>query len=164
MKRYVSLIVAVLAVAADQISKWYFAANYQLYESHNVLGSLVKFTYIHNYGAVGGMLAGAPWIFNIITVAVVLFLIFLLAAGRVKSSLLRWAFTLVVSGGIGNMIDRLSNGYVVDFIDCNGMYFPWIFNIADSLVVIGCGLILLYYLLDTVREIRAKRGADNAET
>lgn len=163
MKRFLPLTSAVLLVVADQLSKLYFATNYQLGESHNLLGELVKFTYIHNFGAAMGMLAGAPWVFNIITTAVVLVGIFLIATGRLGSTLLTWAATLVVAGGIGNMIDRLCNGYVVDFIDCSGLYFPWIFNLADCCVVIGCGLIILYYVLDTVRESRQKREGKYAE-
>lgn len=163
MKRWLPLTAAALLVAADRLSKLYFAANYQLGESHNVLGELVKFTYIHNYGAAMGMLAGAPWVFNIITTAVVLVGIFLIATGRIGSNLLTWAGALVVAGGTGNMIDRLTNGYVVDFIDCSGLWFPWIFNVADCCVVIGCGLIILYYVLDTVRESRRKREAKYAE-
>ena len=163
MNRILPLTAAVLLVVADQLSKLYFATSYQLGESHRVLGELVKFTYIRNFGAAMGMLAGAPWVFNIITTAVVLVGIFLIATGRIGGSLLTWATALVVAGGTGNMIDRLSNGYVVDFIDCSGLYFPWVFNVADCCVVIGCGLIILYYVLDTVREARLKREAKYAE-
>ena len=163
MKRILPLTAAAMLVLADQLSKLFFATNYQLGESHNLLGELVKFTYIHNYGAAMGMLAGAPWVFNIITTAVVLVGIFLIATGRIGDSLLNWAFTLVVAGGIGNMIDRLTNGYVVDFIDCSGLCFPWIFNVADCCVVIGCCLIMLHYLLEMARESRQKREGEYAK-
>ena len=77
-----------------------------------------------------------------------------------KDKLLFWALTLVLSGGIGNLIDRIfRDGEVVDFIYLQFMNFP-LFNVADCTIVIGAGLMILYFILDMLKEAK-KRKADS---
>ena len=75
------------------------------------------------------------------------------------------SLTLIVSGGIGNMIDRIALGYVIDFIDFCA--FPtvwmWVFNVADSFVCIGAGMMMLWLILDTVREYKKEKAAKACE-
>ena len=76
----------------------------------------------------------------------------------VKGVLGRTALALIIGGGIGNMIDRVAYGFVVDFIDfCAFDFWKWVFNIADSAVCVGAGMFILYLILDTVKELKKQK-------
>jgi signal peptidase II len=89
------------------------------------------------------------------TIAIVAVLVFMFVK-KPKSPLLNASLSLIVAGVIGNMIDRVFVGYVVDFLDFTFMDFP-VFNGADCFVCIGAGMLILYLVLDTVREMRADK-------
>ena len=95
----------------------------------------------------------------IIGVAVALVLLVL---GKIKKKMYIWATGLIIAGGIGNMIDRLSLKYVVDFIEVKFIYFPYIFNIADCCVVIGCSLIALQLIIEIINEKKEKKIAESS--
>ena len=158
MAEIMALLCAGGLILLDQISKFLIKSNFLLNQSEPVIGCVLNFTYIHNEGAVGGILAGHPWVFNTITIVVVLAGLALLIARRLKYKLLIWADALIVAGGIGNLIDRLTLGYVVDFIDVQFIDF-FVFNLADCCVVIGTGLMLLHFVLDTIRDARRRKAA-----
>jgi signal peptidase II len=77
--------------------------------------------------------------------------------------LLRCALALIVGGGIGNMIDRIALGYVIDFIDFCGIW-AYVFNGADSAVCIGAGLMILYVILEIIRESKTAKQESTANT
>lgn len=167
-------IVAVLVLVVDQFTKAYVAANFTLATSRNFIPGLIDLTYIHNDGGAWGMLGGYTWILLSVTIIIMLVCITLLLKYGSGDKLMFWAIMLVLSGGVGNMIDRIfRDGNVVDFLHLEFMPdFP-VFNVADCAIVIGAGLLLLYYLLGTIKETREKRaqgktedaalGQDNAE-
>lgn len=154
MVSYVLAVVcAVLFLAADQITKYFISTNFALGESAEFLNGFIDLVYIHNRGGAWGILQGKTWLLVAITfVMLVVCIWFLIKAGR-KNKLFFWAIMLVLSGGIGNMIDRIfRNGNVVDFLHFEFWpTFP-IFNVADCAVVIGAGLLLLYFIIDTFKE------------
>lgn len=152
----ISLAVAALLVAVDQVTKLLVAANFEVGESIPVIENVFHLTYVRNFGAVFGSFSGKPYIFNTVTVIIVAAAVVLLLAGKFKSNWLKWTAALIISGGIGNMIDRFRLKYVIDFIDvrCFGKLWVWVFNIADCCVVIGCIMLLIYFIVDTVRESR----------
>ena len=139
--------VVVITIIADQLSKQWVLANFDLNDSINLL-PVLNFTYVRNYGAAFSFLTDAGgwqiWFFSIIAIAISGLLTFWLR----KQPVIEWrtnlAFTLVIGGAIGNLIDRLMHGYVIDFIDVywNTSHYP-VFNIADSAICIGAGLIIL---------------------
>lgn len=148
----------VLSVALDQLSKW-LVVTYLPAEGLNLIDGVLRFTYVENRGAAFGMLAEKRWVFIIVsTLAIIAMLIYLIKF-KPQNRLLRAALVLIIGGGIGNMIDRVLLGYVVDFIDFYA--FPslwvWVFNIADACVCIGAGLMILYLILSTVEEARAEK-------
>lgn len=150
------LLAAALLVVIDQVTKGLIAGSFYIGQSVTVIPHVLHFTYIHNSGAVFGILKDHPWVFNTVTVICVAAALVLLVSGRVKRKLYIWAIGLIISGGIGNMIDRLSLKYVVDFIEVKFIYFPYIFNIADCCVVIGCCLIILQVIIELFQERNAK--------
>lgn len=148
----------VLLLGADQLTKYYISTNFVLGESREFLSGFIDLTYIHNRGGAWGMLYGRTYILLPITLVIMIIcIIFYVKYGK-KSRLLLWAITLVMSGGIGNMIDRVfRDGNVVDFLHFE--FFPSfpVFNVADCAIVVGAGLLILYFILDAVREEKQKK-------
>ncbi len=131
----------------DQITK--FIAVEQLYpaSSFPIIKDVLHFTYVENTGAAFGILKDHRWIFMVLStvmIAVMLFLMFKFKKYMHPILLVGLSFT--IGGGIGNMIDRIFLGYVVDFIDFTLIDFPS-FNVADSFICIGVGLMVLDILL-----------------
>lgn len=154
----------VLLLGADQLTKYYISTNFVLGESREFLSGFIDLTYIHNRGGAWGMLYGRTYILLPITLVIMIIcIIFYVKYGK-KSRLLLWAITLVMSGGIGNMIDRVfRGGNVVDFLHFE--FFPSfpVFNVADCAIVVGAGLLILYFILDAVREEKQKKLKNTSE-
>ncbi len=154
-----AIAVAVLFLLADRITKHIVVSNMALGDSITFIPKFMDFTYIHNTGGAWGILSGKTWLLVVFTAAVMVgCVIFLIKNGK-KNPLLFWSICLILSGGIGNMIDRIFNeGKVVDFLRTLFIEFP-IFNIADCAVVIGAGLLILYFVIDIINEEKQKKSA-----
>ena len=157
----ITYIIAALAglfvIGADQYTKYFISSNYTLAESHTFIPKIIDITYVKNSGAAWGMLSDRTWLLISITTVVMLICIALLLKYGTKNKLLFWAMALVLSGGIGNMIDRIfKGGSVVDFLHFTFWpQFP-VFNIADCAVVLGAFLLVIYFIIDLFREQKAK--------
>ena len=145
--------IALGVIALDQVSKILILKF--LYEDQLVLiEGVLNFTYVENRGMAFGLLADHRWVFMLFS-AVGIALVGVYLWFYVKGKLGRTALALVIGGGIGNMIDRVAYGFVVDFIDfCAFDFWKWVFNIADSAVCVGAGMFVLYLILDTVKELK----------
>lgn len=157
----ISVALIAVGVALDQISKYLVVINMELYESIDIIPGVFRFTYIQNRGAAFGSMANNRWLFMVLScVAIVAILVYLFWK-KPSNKLLLSSIILIVSGGIGNMIDRVCLGYVIDFLDFCA--FPsiwmWVFNVADAFVCIGAGLLALWMILDTIREYKAEKAA-----
>ena len=153
-----------LLVLADQLTKYYISANFVLGESREFINGFINLTYIHNRGGAWGLLYGHTLILVPITLVIMAHCVVLYVKYGKKSRLLLWAISLVLSGGIGNMIDRVfREGNVVDFLHFE--FFPTfpVFNVADCAVVVGAGLLILYFILDTVKEEKQKKAENPSE-
>ena len=148
-----------LIVALDQISKWLVVANIPLHESVDVIPGVFKFTYIRNDGAAFGMLDDARWVFMILSTVAIVGVIAYMFVKKPQSKLLCISLAFMVGGGIGNMRDRICLGYVVDFLDFCAFpkLWKWNFNIADSFVVVGAGMLMLWMVLDLIREVKEEK-------
>lgn len=161
----ISYILAILSslvvLVGDYISKEYVAANFELFETRPFINGLINLDYIHNQGAAWGIFSGNTVFLIIFTFVVMALCVFFLIKFANKSKLFFWAVSLVLSGGMGNMYDRIfRNGEVIDFLHFEFWpTFP-IFNVADCAVVVGTGLLILYFVLDTVKEFKEKRQKD----
>lgn len=153
-----------MLLVCDAITKVYIMSNFSLGESAPFLKGIVEIFYIHNKGAAWGMLSGHTVILLTLTTLVMGFCIFFLCKYAKKSKLLFWAVCLVLAGGLGNMYDRIfRDGNVVDFLHFEFWPdFP-IFNVADCGVVIGAGLLILYFIIDTIKECKQKKQGSNAD-
>jgi len=108
-----------------------------------VIPHLLSFSYVENKGAAWGILSNHRWVFMLLSVVLIIALILILKFSGVKHKLFLISIALILGGGIGNMIDRVLLGYVVDFIKVTFIDFP-VFNIADCAVVIGTVLLAVY--------------------
>ncbi len=150
-----------VGVFLDQISKYLIVLNLDLYESVEVIPKVFRFTYIRNEGAAFGSMSDSRWLFMILSVVMIAGILVYIFWKKPKSKLLMSALTMIVAGGIGNMIDRIRLGYVIDFLDFCAFpkVWKWTFNVADSFVVIGAGIIILWMILDAVKEYKAEKAA-----
>lgn len=151
----------VLVLAADQLTKYYIISNPHYFpygESVEFLNGFLDITYIHNQGGAWGMLSGYRWVLLIITAVVMAVCVVMLVKLGRKSKLFFWAVSLVLAGGVGNLIDRIfRGGNVIDFLHFEFMpEFP-VFNVADCGIVIGAGLLILYFLTDMINESKNKK-------
>ena len=142
------IITAALIIVADQLSKYFVTSLMQAGESIALIENFLHLTFVRNPGAAFGMLPYQTIFFVVITMVVVLFIVYFYRLLSTDHRLLRFSLALLLGGAIGNLIDRLSTGYVVDFIDFK--IWPPVFNVADSAIVIGIGLFLIAYLRDDV--------------
>lgn len=141
----IALICAVLFVVIDQVSKWLVVNNLGKGGSVTVIPGLLDFTYSENDGMAFGLGSDAfRWVFIIVTVVVSGILIYLMFRLEFKSKLYFFSVACIVGGGIGNLIDRLLNGYVVDFLSLS--FFSPICNFADYCITAGTVLLIIYIL------------------
>lgn len=136
---------AALLIVVDQLSKWAILQNFELYEEKILLPGFLSLFYIQNRGAAWGIFEGRMIFFYIITVFVVGYLIYMFHKEKTDSKLVGVSFSLILSGAIGNFIDRLVNGFVVDMFRLDFINFP-IFNVADMCLTIGVALMLIHVL------------------
>ena len=137
-------LIVIAAVVLDQIIKNLIVQSMELYETIPVIQDIFHITYIHNTGAAFSMMEGFRGFLTILPMIMILAaLIFMLIKRKSAHPMLMTSVALIAGGGIGNLIDRIFYGYVVDFLDFR--VFP-IFNVADIFVCVGCGLLILYVL------------------
>ena len=147
-------VIAMIIFLVDQGSKWLVKTKMDLGQEISVIGDFFYITSHRNRGAAFGILQDQRWFFIVITIIVVAALVWYIQ--KIKSQadkLLPVALSLVLAGALGNFLDRLLMGEVVDFFKFNfGSYTFPIFNVADSAIVVGVALIILDTLLESRRE------------
>ena len=141
---------AVFCVAADQAVKFLVVNTMSPGESEPLLPPLLQLTRVHNYGAAWSSFSGARWLLIALTAAGMCAIAWLLVK-IVRHPLGQWSLAIILGGGIGNLIDRVLNGVVVDYINVLFMRFA-IFNFADICVCVGVGLLMLAVLLDSFKK------------
>ena len=152
MKRKVSIFISILLlIILDQAVKGYVVKEIPLGGMRRFIPKVVSLTYLKNSGAAFSMLENQQWFFTIITL-IAMGAAFVYLYRHIEGSIwLLLGLTLIISGGIGNFIDRLRQGFVVDMFHLDFMNFA-IFNVADIYLTIGVGLLLIYLLREESHE------------
>lgn len=150
-------IAAGLLVALDQITKLLALDRLKPLGSIEVIKGFFDLTFVENRGAAFGMLNGQRWFFVVLTLVIVVVIIgaFLKMPKSREYQFLRVSLTLVLAGALGNMLDRLFRGYVVDFLEVTFITFP-VFNFADIYVVIGTAVTAFLVMFVIKDEPRSK--------
>lgn len=145
MFQFTVLAITAALVSLDQLTKWLAVITLKNATAIELLPRVLGLSYVENHGAAFGILQGQRYLFLIITGLVMAALLALLLFGKFrKYRLFNISATLIVAGGLGNFIDRLIHGYVVDFIEFLFFDFP-VFNVADCYVVVGSVLLLVFF-------------------
>lgn len=155
MKYY---LLAIVIIIIDQITKWIVATQMTLGESIPVIQDIIYITSHRNKGAAFGILQGQMWFFYIVTIIVIIGIVYYMQKEAKNSRLFGVSLGLILGGAIGNFIDRLFRGEVVDFVNTYpfGYNFP-IFNVADSALCIGVGLLFIKMIGDERRQKKEKK-------
>ena len=140
-------LLAIAIVLIDQWSKIVIEKSFVTGQTKEIIKGILDFTYIRNEGAAFGIMQGAKIAFIVITLAVFLATFYYFKKFKPTHPLFLTAASFVLAGAVGNLIDRVSLGYVRDFIDVAFINYP-VFNIADSTICIGALLIVIYAFLD----------------
>lgn len=150
-----------LCIAADQAVKLYVTSHLALYESAPLLPGFLELFYIQNTGGGFSILTNHTQLLTVLTAALMAVIAVLLVKKVFSHPLAMWTLTLILGGGLGNLIDRVRLGYVVDMFNFQFMSYP-VFNVADILVVGGVIGFAAYYLLlhDRVSARKEEAGHD----
>ena len=148
--------IALIIILLDQVTKTLIIGTFRYNDSHTIT-SFFNLVRVHNTGAAFSFLAGAAgwqrWFFIALGAVAAVFIVWMLRSHG-EQTLFCWALALILGGALGNVIDRLLHGYVVDFIQVHwrSWYFPS-FNVADSAITVGAVLLIL----DELRRVRRSR-------
>lgn len=144
MRKVIIPILITVMVGLDQFVKHCIAQNFQLGETKEAIKGIFSLTYLRNYGAAFSILQNQKWLFTVITIVIVGAAIYYLIKEINSNLWLISSLVLIIAGGLGNFIDRLRLGYVVDMIDLDFMDFA-IFNIADSFLTVGVFVLFIAF-------------------
>ncbi|MBQ3417223.1 MAG: signal peptidase II [Ruminococcus sp.] len=137
-------VIVALVVAVDQITKYIVVSNVKPQGSVGFIPHVLDFVYSENRGVAFGMFQDATWLFVVLTSIVIVAFLILLIKNYKTSKLFSIASALIIGGGIGNLIDRIRLGYVVDFLQLS--FFNPICNLADYAITFGTVLLIVYLL------------------
>ncbi len=140
-----STVVIFLSVFLDQATKILAKANLENQTQVNIIPKVLGFAYVENKGAAFGIFQDHRWVFMLFSTFAIGIMIFLLFRIKNKHPLFTLSISMLIGGGIGNMIDRIIRGYVVDFIKFLFVKFA-VFNVADCFVTVGAVLLCIYLL------------------
>lgn len=154
MRRFLWL--AVIVLILDQLTK-FIAADYLMSHGEMKLAAFLSFTLVHNTGAAFGILSSAGGWQNIFFIAIAsiacLVILWMLWRADIKNVPLAVGLALILGGAAGNLIDRLTHGYVIDFVDVYYQSWHWpAFNVADSAITVGA-ILLIFDSLRTIKHI-----------
>ena len=158
------LLIAIIAcsVVLDQLTKWLAVIYLSGEPSFPLWKDVFHLTFLKNEGAAFGMLSDHRWVFMIFSTVAIIALAVYLFRFPPKSRFVQITLAMIIGGGIGNMIDRVLLGYVIDFLDFTLINFA-VFNVADSFVTVGAFLLIGYLVRDILRDLRAPKYAVDTE-
>jgi len=145
------------SIALDIWTKILAVDNLMGNGSVGFIPGILRFSYVENTGAAFGIMKDKRWFFIIVsTIAIIAMLAVLVIRHKDFSILSGASLAMVIGGGIGNQIDRIAKGYVVDFLEFEFIRFP-VFNIADSFITVGAVLMIVFILAEEIRNSRKKK-------
>ena len=140
----IALFIGAAIAALDQLFKWLVITYLKPIGTVKVFGDVFKLTYVENRGVAFGMFQGMQWVFVILTVIMLIAIIVYMFKKRPRGKFFYITAAMIIGGGIGNLIDRVLYGYVVDYLSLS--FFPPVCNFADYCITIGVFLLALYLL------------------
>ena len=166
-------VIIIVGIFLDQLTKYLTATFMTVGQSIPLIKGFLHLTYVTNDGMAFGTMddPSQRWVFMLVSTVMIIGFSLYLYLGHAENMLYAVSMSIVVSGGIGNMIDRLGmgfyvnpitgNGEVIDFIDFRGIWNA-VFNGADSFVCVGAGMLMLALILDLIKEYKAEKATKAA--
>ena len=155
-------VIALVIILLDQISKYLIVKNLAENQAVSIIGDLLYFRFIYNEGGAMGTSVGPSWVYTVLTVLALVFIIRYFLSSQSDGNISKISLAFILGGAVGNLIDRVIHGKVVDFIDADFIDIPYLnlyrwftFNIADSAITIGL-------ILFAISIIFYKKNDDNA--
>lgn len=146
MKKIFAFILAAALIGIDQLIKLWALHTLAPIRQITVISGLFNLTYVENRGAAFGIFQDKTTLLAVISGILLLLIVVAMLAGKFKPDFLLWIVAVGLAGGVGNLIDRATRGFVVDYLDFSALFnFP-VFNFADCCVVIATGLILFFVI------------------
>ncbi|PLY01940.1 MAG: signal peptidase II [Desulfuromonas sp.] len=166
VKYRILLAVTIVSLVLDQWTKWLVDQKMALHESIPLIDNFLALTYVRNKGAAFGIFADSSFripFFITVSIAAVIGIIWFYRKVAEEQRLLQWALALVFCGAVGNLIDRIRFGEVIDFIDVHWYQHHWpAFNVADSCISVGVALMLVDLLRDEWQKKKGKEAGSEA--
>lgn len=164
--RFVWLLTAAALVGLDRLTKFLVSSNMELSDTIHILKAgdteILNIYYCVNSGAAFSRFQGKKVLLIVVTSVVILWLLYMIIFKKINRPIYCAAASLMLGGGIGNLIDRIfNNGMVIDFIDFRLINFP-IFNVADICAVCGAALLFISLLVDEIRQKKNKKASPNS--
>ena len=156
-------LIAAAIVVLDQVTKWIAVRFIMPQTTIPLIDGVLHFTYVENTGAAFGMMKDARWIFMIVSAVAIVALSYVIARYAKDYRFASFCIAFILGGGVGNMIDRIRLGYVVDFIDFRLINFA-VFNVADSFVSVGAALLIVYLVRELILDAKRQRTLKAAGT
>lgn len=152
----------IILVVIDQVTKLLVVEFLKPIEYVDVIDNILRFRYVENTGAVFGSFATQTLLLTVFSVVLLGFTVYYLIKNRDKSKFVNICLLLMISGGIGNIIDRVRLNYVVDFIEPIFVNFA-VFNFADCLITVGAFALIIYLIVDLIKDIKKEKGNKSEE-
>lgn len=157
MNQLLWLLPTAALILFDRLTKLWASQSLALGDPRPLIGQAIRLTRVHNVGGAFGIFPGTGIVFIVVSAVISVVLLILILSRRIHGRLLRFGLAVVLAGALGNLIDRIAAGYVLDFFEIRG--FP-IFNVADACVTVGAVLIIVHVLFGGEHH-RSRRQADH---
>ena len=159
MAKIISVVAIAVLTAVDQLIKFFVERDLQPVGSISFIDGFIGWEYVRNTGAAFGSFSDNTALLSVFTGIVIVVGIVILLMGKIKSGFCQVCAVLIIAGGLGNLIDRVLLGYVIDYIEVQFMNFA-VFNFADILVTCGSFMLMGYMIYDIFRERKQKKAGD----
>lgn len=159
MVQAVTLIIIAVLTLIDQLTKYLVVNNLEIGESCLTIPHFIEIRYVRNYGGMMGTFEGMGRLLGAATILILAAGVILIILKKIRLGVPYVCITMIIAGGIGNLIDRMRLGYVIDFINVLFVDF-YVFNFADCLVTVGAFLLIFYEIYSMIKDPKKKVESD----
>lgn len=157
--RLLSAFVVAVLLGADQLIKYYVDLKLKGTEPFVVIKNILQFNYLENDGAMMGFMSGKTTLMSVLAIICVVVMLLVIFSGIIKDRVDYWCCLFMISGGLGNIIDRVLRGYVIDYIEVLFVDF-YIFNFADCLITVAAFVLIFYQIYLISKENKIKKAGE----
>ena len=163
MSVFLTLMICFALIGADQLFKFLVIEYLKPVDYLTVIDGVLRFRYVENTGAIFGSFAAHTAVLTVFSIILLVFTIVFLIKNKEKSKFINVCLVLMISGGMGNIIDRIRLKYVVDFIEPLFVDFA-VFNFADCLITVGAFALVIYLIIDIIKDGKKDKAKSNGTT